>query len=77
MHYLTELAEKLAAAYEDRDNLSQWVSSDSHEANQLAQIETLRAILEQEVAKGNLRYNRLKRPDDYPRSENVLTGFKF
>jgi len=76
MHYLTELAEKLAAAHEDRDNLSQWVSSDSRETNRLAQIETLRAILEQEVAKGNLRYNRLDRPS-YPPSEDVLTNLKF
>lgn len=76
MHYLTELAEKLAAAYEDRDNLSHWVSSDSREANRLAQIETLRAVLEQEVAKGNLRYHCPDRPD-YPRSEDVLSGFKF
>jgi len=75
MHYLTELADKLVTAYQDRDNLMHWVSNNSNEANRLALIETLRDILEQEIAKGNLRYNRLARPS-YPPSEDVLTDLK-
>jgi len=75
MHYLTELAGKLVIAYQDRDNLTYWVSNDSSEANRLAQIETLRAVLEQEITRGNLRYNCLHRRD-FPLSEDVLCGFE-
>jgi len=75
MHYLTELADKLVTAYQDRENLTHWVIQDSSEANRLAQIETLRAVLEQEITRGNLRYNRLHRRD-YPLSEDVLSGFE-
>ena len=55
MHYLTELAGKLVTAYQDRENLSLWVSGQG-EGNQQALVRALRAVLEQEVATGHLRY---------------------
>lgn len=74
MHYLTELADKLVTAYQDRDNLSHWVSKESREANRLVLAETLRDVLEQEVAKGNLSYHYISSVRDYPQSEDVFRG---
>jgi hypothetical protein len=55
MHYLTELAGKLVTSYQDRENLSLWVS-DFGQGNQDALVRALRAVLEHEVATGRLRY---------------------
>jgi|HubBroStandDraft_5_1064220.scaffolds.fasta_scaffold329170_2 hypothetical protein len=62
MHYLTELAGKLVTTYQDRENLSLWVSDQSPD-NQQALIGALRSALEQEVAAGRLRYDCLRRED--------------
>lgn len=75
MHYLTGLAGKLVRAYQDRDNLAHWASQGTSEASQIALVESLRDVLEQEVAKGNLHYNCLHR-SDYPSSEDVLSEFR-
>jgi hypothetical protein len=55
MHYLNELAGKLVATYQDRENLSLWISGQGQDNHQ-AIVTALRAVLEQEVAQGHLRY---------------------
>jgi hypothetical protein len=72
MHYLTELADKLVTAYQDRDNLLQWVSHNQTTANRQELIETLRSVLEKEVADGCLRYNCVRR-HSIPPKENVFS----
>lgn len=59
MHYLTYLAEKTVLAHQNHSKLLKWMEDHPANAEQVSLVETVRAVLEQEVEAGRLRYSML------------------
>ncbi len=78
MHYLTELAGKLVNAYQEQEEASRAIASRRSQFQQQALIETLRTVLEREVADHCLHYNQLHRPEPRradPATDNIFAGW--
>jgi len=60
MHYLAALSTKLVAAYQNQEDVLSSTSRRIAKSDTRALAETLRAVLEQEIESGRLRYDLLR-----------------